>query len=69
MTLVRADEADRAVMVLVVVPGHEPEDPIACRFDSLEAVDRKIVPVLQCPEQRLGVSIVIADPRTAERTP
>src|SRR5690554_3579269 len=67
MTLRRRYIFDGAVTMLMVVPGNKFIHPAACRLDILERLARVRWRVLQGPEQALGVRIIIAHRRTAER--
>src|SRR3954468_5290107 len=63
MALVGADVANAAVLVVKVVPTHEIGGPGPCGFEAFEAAGRKLWAVLGGAEGRLGVGVVIADPR------
>ena len=65
--LVGRDEANRAVAMLAVVPADKASDPLARCFDVGEGQSRIGRTVLQRPEERLGVRVVVGDVRTAER--
>ena len=57
---------DGAMEVLHVVPGDEPIDLGLGLLDGRKRAIRVLGPVLQCPEERFRVGVVIADARTAE---
>lgn len=67
VALVWCDVAERAVAVLGVVPVDEAEHPFAGLLQGDEALGREPGTVLQRPEQRFGVGVVVAHPRTAAR--
>ena len=60
-------EPDRAVQVVLVVPGHECVDPRSRVVERPKWSLRVARPVLEGPEQRFRVGVVVADARTAER--
>jgi hypothetical protein len=62
---VRGDEADGAVLVLVVVPVHEVLDPGLGCLDAVEGLGGVLRAVLDGPEQGLRVGIVVADTGSA----
>ena len=63
VTLLRRDELDAAVAVLVVVPGDERGHPLTGLIFGGEGFAGVVRPVFHCPEQRFGVGVVIADAR------
>ena len=69
-TLVAVDrgyEAEARVQVLGVVPAHEVLDPGASLVEVRERTARVPGPILEGPEERLGVGVVVADVRPTER--
>src|SRR5690606_29405596 len=67
MALRGCHELDAAVAVLGVVPGHEAQPPLAGLFDRRKRLLWIGRCVFQCPEQRLGIGIVVTDGRATER--
>jgi len=63
VTLVGADVANAAVPVVDVVPTYEVGGPGPCGFEAFEAAGRKLRAVLRGAKERLGVGVVVADPR------
>ena len=63
VTLVGADVANAAVPVVDVVPTYEVGGPGPCGFQAFEAAGRKLRAVLRGAKERLGVGVVVADPR------
>ena len=63
VALLRRDEAQAAVLMLMVVPVHEAADPFAGRSDVHKAADGILRPVLEGAKDRLGEGVVVADPR------
>src|SRR3954470_2250484 len=59
------DEPDRAMAVLVVVPGHETGDPALRVLLAGETRCRPVRPVLAGAEQGFGERVVVTDPRPA----
>ena len=59
MALRRADVAHAAVSVIVVVPLHECDGPVACRLEIFEALERELRAVLGDAKQALGEGVVI----------
>ena len=68
MALRRGDVADAAVTVLVVVPVHEIGRPLPRRGEIGKARGGEVRAVLGGAEQRLGIGIIVADPRAASAT-
>jgi hypothetical protein len=66
VTLAGSNEADGAVAVLIVVPGHEPADPGLGSEQRSEGLGRVFGAVLHRSEERLDERVVIADPWPAE---
>jgi len=66
VSLVGRHEADAAVAMLGVVPGDKARDPGSCLLDAIEGLVRVLGPVLQRPEERLDVRVVVAHARAAE---
>lgn len=67
MALCRRHVFDRAVTMLIVVPGNELVDPRARCFDTLERLAGIGWRVLERAEQALGVWVVVAHRWSAER--
>lgn len=65
VTLTGRDVLQGAVTVLLIVPVHEPIRPILGRLKAREAGGRVFGTVLERPEERLGISVVVAGPRAA----
>ena len=59
--LVRAEQRDPGVLVVLVVPGDVPLDVGARLFDGREGAG-VVRPVLHCPELRFGERVVVAHP-------
>ena len=60
------DEANAAVLVLVVVPADEPGDPTPGLLEGGEGSPRELWTVLHRPEQSFGVGVVVGDSWPAE---
>lgn len=67
MTLGWGDELDRTVAMLVVVPANESGYPVTGLRDVGKCFARIVRTVLQRLEQGLGIRVVVADGRSAER--
>jgi len=63
----RADEVSHTVIVFFVVPGHEREYSLASCVDDLEAIGRKVMPILTSLAQQLRIRVVVAYAQTIER--
>jgi len=61
--LLRRDEFDATVAVLVVVPSDEICHPLTGLTFGGERFAGVVRPVFHCPEQRFGVGVVVADAR------
>lgn len=66
VALVGGDEAQGAMLVDMVVPGDELFDPLAGVVEVLEGFFGIPGPVLEGPEQALGVGVIVADRRSGE---
>jgi hypothetical protein len=62
MALRRGEVADSAVVVVVIVPLHEPRAPVSGGLQIGEPLERERWPILNGAEQRLDEWIIIADP-------
>lgn len=67
MPLMGRDVVDAPMLVLMVVPGHEGQHPVARCFQAGKAGLGEVRNVLAGSEQRLDKGIVVADPRPAEQ--
>ena len=63
VALVGRHELDAAVAVPVVVPIHKRGPPKACVLRAGKGPTRVVRSVFRCPEQGLGVGVVVADAR------
>src|SRR5699024_18430 len=68
VTLVRRDVVDAAMLVLMVVPVDEVTDPLARGLERGKASLGEVRHVFAGPEQRFDEGVVVADPRSAERS-
>jgi len=66
VTFVGGDEADRAVAVLGVVPADEFTNPSPRAVNVGEGARRICGAVLERPEERLGIRIIVGDVGPAE---
>ena len=67
VTLLRRDELDATVAVLVVVPGDERCHPLTGLIFGGEGFAGVVRPVFHRAEQRFGVGVVVGDPWPGER--
>lgn len=67
MSLRRGHELQGAVAMFMVVPGHEAVHPVPGLLQRVEGPLRPQRAVLRRAEQGLGIGVVIAHPRAAER--
>jgi hypothetical protein len=67
VTLSLRDELQGAVAMLRVVPSDEARDPAARAGETVERLGGKVGSVLERLQQRLGVGVVVARRRSAER--
>ena len=66
MALFGCDEADGAVPMLLVVPGHKPRDPGSGGLERQERSFWVFRTVLSGPKKGLGVGVVVADTRSTK---
>jgi hypothetical protein len=67
VTLSRRDELQRTVAMVLVVPADAALDPAPRTGEAVEGLGGPVRLVLEGREQRLGVRVVVAHRRSAER--
>ena len=65
MALLRCDELDATVTMLLVVPADKFPHPVTCVLQSLEALAWITWSVFQGTEEGLSVSVIVRYPGTA----